>query len=240
MRSLPCPVERLAHLRQDLGHRELRKLRADLATSTTTAADAALPAPTGFSGFTPTSDTTATTAATTTTPPQPLPVTSDATSHLEAETRNDTSLDLVDNLDAPADQAPAAPTKFTPQLLPSAQLLPTVTASEIAKRKRRDKNLKRFFADTKLARNKRKFPECSVVNNLLIRTFKPKRGPRAGHTTATIFQSTSMRKRSQKTMSNSANISSLQTSWPGHWLGISRMPFPHALAQNLHASLALA
>ena len=174
-------VERLSHLRQDLGHRELHKLRADLATSTSAATDAALPAPAGFSGFTTTRKATATATTTTGAPPQTQHSATDPAAHLAAETRHNASLDR----NAPADSAPTAPTKFTPQLLASPQLLPTVTASEIAKLQRRDNNLKNYFADVKLAQDKRKFPEYSINNNLLTRTFIPKRGPRAGHTIAT-------------------------------------------------------
>jgi len=106
--------------------------------------DAVLPAPASSSGFATTRKTTATATATTGAPLQIQHSATDTASRLAAEPGHDASLDR----DAPADSAPTAPTKSTPQPLSSAQLLPAVTAGEVAKLQRRDEGLAEdFFAD---------------------------------------------------------------------------------------------
>ena len=86
---------------------------------------------------------------------------------------------------ATADTPPVDPSTFSPRLLPTTQLLPNVTSDKLIQLQRADADLKKFWDDTKRTTADRKHPEYSVVNGLLTRSFRPKRGPRAGHNIVT-------------------------------------------------------
>ena len=180
-------VERGTTLRQDVGGRTMRSLRAELDANPTATANADLPLPPGFSGFTatptPPKNKQGTKKAATTHTHTPTTSITAPPSHNTRDTARNNSLDAT----AAADHPPTDPTiKFTPQTLPTAHLLPNLTAADVAKAQRADPRLRGIWDDTKTPAAQRLHPEYNIHNGLLTRTYTPTRGPRRGHIIAAI------------------------------------------------------
>ena len=166
-------VEQLKTLKQDVGPRTMKKLRARLATSPTAAADAALPLPAGFSGFTATGKPAGTHTAQT-----------NADTTAAAAANHDA---VVLDTDAGADTPPATdPHNFSPHLLSTTHLLPNFTPRRLAQLQRKDKHTRSLWDDTKRQPPDRKHPDYYIHKGLLMRHHTPKHGPRAGHKIDTI------------------------------------------------------
>ena len=163
-------IEPLAQLRKDLPRNHLKSLRDSFSDRTTVASDNALSPPPGFQEYFPSaasvtnSDDSTTPAATTRSPAQ-----------LDADNANE--LDT----DAEADAPHQPPSSFTANTFPDQQLLPNITIKATIAAQRSDTTLAAIINDVD------SHPLYHMHDSgLLMRSYKPRVGPRRDHDITTI------------------------------------------------------